>query len=215
MSTRLAIFDLDYTLLDKDSEILWLEFVYRERLGEEAYLREVDGYLAEASTLELPIVEFQRLMLHPLTLYPWERLQELRQRYLQVIPGLVRPWMMERVRWHREQGHAVLLATAANCFIAAPVAEMLAFENMLCTQIERNGQGFTGRLAGLSPFQEGKAILVQQWAAEQGLGLAGSWAYSDSHNDIPLLSLVEHPVAVTPNARLRAHALENAWQIME
>jgi HAD superfamily hydrolase (TIGR01490 family) len=215
MPTQLAIFDLDYTLLDKDSEILWLEFVTCERLAGEAFLKELEGYLAVPSTLELPIEEFQRLMLHPLTLYPWEVLQDLRRRYLQVIPGLVRPRMMQRVGWHREQGHMVLLATAANCFIAAPVAEMLAFENLLCTQIEQDGHGFTGNLSGLPAFQEGKATLVRQWVAGQGLSLEGSWAYSDSHNDLPLLSMVDHPVAVTPNAKLRAYALEHAWQIIE
>lgn len=215
MPTQLAIFDLDYTLLDKDSEILWLEFVTRERLAGEVFLKELETYLAVASTLELPIEEFQKMMLHPLTLYPWDVLQDLRRRYLQVIPGLVRPRMMQRVGWHREQGHTVLLATAANCFIATPVAEMLAFENLLCTQIEHNGQGFTGNLSGLPAFQEGKATLVRQWAAGQGLSLAGSWAYSDSHNDLPLLNMVEHPVAVTPNAKLRAYALEHAWQIIE
>jgi phosphoserine phosphatase len=127
---------------------------------------------------------------------------------LEVIRPRLRGWMLERVDWHRAKGHTLLLITASNASLAEPIARLLQFPNLICTQIE-NGQPIC-----TPAFRAGKVVLLQAWLKKHQKNLAGSWGYSDSHNDLPLLQQVSHPVAVIPDAVLRSHAVQLGWEIL-
>ena len=121
---------------------------------------------------------------------------------------------MRKVKRFRDTGFVLLLITASNSFIAEPIATTLGFQNLICTQVKRNGEDFTNQIEGVPAFREGKVQRLEQWLQEKGLSLADSWGYSDSHNDLPLLSSVEHPVAVAPDYVLREHARKQGWRII-
>lgn len=108
-----------------------------------------------------------------------------------------------------------LLISASNSFVVEPIAELIGFTQVIATQIEWSAGRVTGRLAGPPALGAGKVDLLSAWLAEQGLTLEDSWGYSDSRNDLPLLKLVQHPVAVTPDAVLAAHAREHGWEILQ
>jgi HAD superfamily phosphoserine phosphatase-like hydrolase len=123
--------------------------------------------------------------------------------------------MRERVIRHRAENHTLLIVTAANAFFARPIARLLHMPHLICTELETDGQVPTGAVRGTPAFREGKVIRLQTWLNEHHNCMEGSWVYSDSHNDLPLLELAEHPVAVAPDARLRAHAARLGWEILD
>jgi HAD superfamily hydrolase (TIGR01490 family) len=123
--------------------------------------------------------------------------------------------MLQHVDWHRGQGHELVLITAANHFLAEAIAKKLQLQNIICTQAEIKQGKFTGKIKGVPAFQEGKVTLLAEWLREKQMTLDGSWGYSDSHNDLPLLNLVENPVAVRPDAKLRSHALLHGWRLLD
>ena len=108
----------------------------------------------------------------------------------------------------------LLLITAANRFTAEPIAAILHFQNLICAQIKRLGDSYTNKVEGIPAFGAGKVQLLDQWLAGHALTLDGSWGYSDSHNDLPLLKRVANPVAVSPDDKLRIYALEHGWEII-
>src|SRR5690606_27893895 len=115
---------------------------------------------------------------------------------------------------HRDQGHTLMIITATNDFITAPIAERLGVPHLLATRAETTSQGYTGRVAGIPCYQDGKVKRLHQWLEEHHESLDGSWFYSDSHNDLPLLGEVAHPVAVDPDDKLAAAARERDWPII-
>jgi HAD superfamily hydrolase (TIGR01490 family) len=122
--------------------------------------------------------------------------------------------MLERVNWHIDQGHTLLLITASNSFLAEPIAEALHFRNLICTRVKRKMDLFTNQIEEMPAFSFGKVKLLENWLAAQELTLEASWGYSDSHNDLPLLSRVENPVAVVPDYQLHLYAQEHGWRII-
>jgi HAD superfamily hydrolase (TIGR01490 family) len=127
----------------------------------------------------------------------------------------VRPAIMRRVKRFRMLGFTLILVTASNSFIAEPIAKLLRFPHLICTQIRQKANQYTTEIEGTPAFREGKVRRLEQWLAEHAMTLEGSWGYSDSHNDLPLLTRVEHPVAVFPDPILRAYASEHGWKIIE
>jgi HAD superfamily hydrolase (TIGR01490 family) len=123
------------------------------------------------------------------------------------------------VRQHQDRGDLCAIVTATNSFITAPIAREFGIEHLIATEVEVAPDGsFTGKPYGLPSFREGKITRVEQWLALQGMGLSDfpiSIFYSDSMNDLPLLSRVTDPIAVNPDARLEAHARAQGWQIMQ
>jgi len=211
----LALFDLDNTILDGDSEWKWSEFLLQQNIVGKDFFEQIKIYYRDYENNRLDFYAYEAFLLHPLTLYPHEKLLQLRARYLEHIQSLVRPALIGRIEWHRVQGYKLLLITATNQFLAEPIAELLNFSMLICTQIETQNGNFTGKLTGIPAFRDGKIKRLNQWLKENQETLAGSWGYSDSFNDLPLLDKVEHPVAVTPDPILRQHALYQGWEIME
>lgn len=212
----LAIFDLDNTLLGGDSDHLWGEFVIEKGLVDhDVHRRQNDQFYADYCNGTLDIHAYQRFALAPLVgrdpdeLAQWHR--EFMQRHIEPI---ILPKGLEALERHRQAGDTLMIITATNAFVTRPIAERLGVAHLLATEPERDENGYyTGEIVGIPTFQHGKVERLQQWLDEHGETLAGSWFYSDSHNDIPLLEAVDNPVAVDPDERLRAHAEQQGWPI--
>jgi len=216
MIMPLALFDLDNTLLDGDSDYLWGRFLGAEGVVDgKFYERENQRYYDLYNAGELDIDEFLRFSLRPLADNPPERLAELRSRFLdQLIRPIITPAATRLVDQHRQRGDTLMIITATNRFVTEPIAELLGIPHLLATEPEQVNGRYTGRVAGLPCFQGGKVDRLQAWLGEHDADLEDSWFYSDSHNDLPLLEQVSHPVAVDPDDKLRATADERKWPIL-
>ncbi len=210
----LAIFDLDYTLLEGDCESLWAQFLVRQGVVGPAFAGEIDSFYRQYEAGNLDYRAYEEFFLRPLVDLPSEVLLGLREKYLAEIQSLLRPAMLEKVGWHREQGHVLLLITASDDFISRPISQILGFPNILCTLAETRDGKLTGKIGDHPPFREGKLYQLKIWLAERKMSLVGSWCYSDSYNDLPLLECADHPVAVTPDARLLEHARAHHWEVI-
>ena len=211
----LAIFDLDSTLLDGDCELVWVKLMAEKGMVDAEFLKTIKQYCLEYEEGGLDYAEYERYLMKPLSSCSAGQAEELIKGYLQNLQPLFRPYMLEHLENHRAKGNVLILATASNQILTQPIAAALGIPNLICTQMEMANGIPTGSLASLPPFRQVKAEAVKTWAGENDFTLAGSWGYSDSHNDIPFLNAVENPVAVTPDVHLRQYALENDWQIIE
>ena len=212
--TPLALFDLDHTLLEGDSETMWSRFLFEQRLVGRDFLSRITDFYNDYQKGNLDIHAYEAVLLRPLTEHPIEELHELRQRYLREVQLVIRPFMLRRVRKLRECGYTLVLITATNCFLAEPIGEMLEFSRIICTQIKVHAGSFTTSIRGTPAFGMGKIELLERWMKKRSLTFQDSWGFSDSHNDLPLLSRVEHPVAVRPDPILQEHARLQGWEIL-
>jgi len=212
----LAIFDLDNTLLGGDSDYLWGKFlVERGLVDADHYERENQRFYDEYKAGTLDIYEYQRFSLAPLAANDPATLQRWHRDFME---SCIRPIMLPKARallqHHRDQGHRLLIITATNSFVTAPIAAEFGVEVLLATDPECVDGRYTGEVCGIPCFQDGKVKRLTQWLEENGENLADSWFYSDSHNDLPLLELVTHPVAVDPDETLAEHARLKGWDII-
>jgi len=212
----LALFDLDNTLLAGDSDYLWGRFLAHEGLVDgERHERENLRFYREYQAGELDIHEFLRFALHPLTTHDPDLLREVRARFIsETIEPIVAPGTPALLDHHRQRGDRLAIITATNSFVTAPIAALLGIADLLATEPEVIDGRFTGRPVGTPCFREGKVMRLEGWLAETGLDLTDSWFYSDSHNDLPLLEAVSHPVAVDPDPALRDTATANGWTVL-
>ncbi|NKN33982.1 HAD family hydrolase [Marichromatium bheemlicum] len=212
----LAIFDLDNTLLAGDSDHLWGEFLVTHGLVDgEHYARENTRFYHEYRDGTLDIDAFLRFSLRPLSEHPRERLEALRARFVE---ECIAPIMLEQaqalIAHHREAGDTLMIITATNAFVTAPIAARFGIPHLIATQPAERDGGYTGEVEGIPSFREGKVQRLESWLAEREHDLTGSHFYSDSHNDLPLLERVEHPVAVDPDPQLRATAEARGWPVI-
>ncbi len=212
--SNLAIFDLDNTLLDGDCEMLWSHFLRERRIVDDRFLARIDAYYLDYEQGNLDIEAYEAFLLSPLRSMPTARLLRLREDFVNQLSRRYRPEMIARVNRHRGAGDELLLLTASNHLLAEPVARYLGFEGVICTRVTQKIPSLAWGIQGQPAFQQGKVLLLQTWLGNQQKSLQGSWGYSDSHNDIPLLSLVDHPVAVTPDETLRGYADQHNWEIV-
>lgn len=212
----LAIFDLDNTLLGGDSDYLWGEYLIEQGIVDKtSYRRENDRFYEEYKAGTLDIFEFLEFSLAPLARYDMDTLNRLRQEYMtEKIHTILLPAAEALLERHRQLHHTLLIITATNRFVTEPIAERLGVEHLLATEPEITNHRFTGRVAGTPCFREGKVTRLRLWLSQQGENLQDSWFYSDSHNDLPLLELVSHPVAVDPDDTLTWHAQQRNWPII-
>jgi HAD superfamily hydrolase (TIGR01490 family) len=215
MVKPVAIFDLDSTLLEGDCEILWVKYLAKRGLVDEPYVKQVQIFAQEYLEGTLNYADFEYHLQIPLLHRSAAEGKELIDGFLAGIEEYFRPFMLEHVEDHRRQGYATILATAANSLLAQPIAKKLGMDTFICTWMEVIDGIPTGKIIGFPPFREGKVEKIKAWMAEQPVTLTESWAYSDSYNDMPILNLVEHPVAVTPDDNLRRAAQEKGWPILE
>lgn len=217
--TILALFDLDHTLLDGDGDDLWCRFLLRHGLVD-ADLQDRNeqmgaDYRAGRVSIEA-FSDFYASLLAghtPAFWAPWQDrflAEEIRPR----LPAAAR----SLVASHRAAGHALVLTTASNSVIAERTAADLGFTLWLSTELSLVDGAFTGQVRGYPNMREGKLRRLRIWMTEHGLppsALASAWFYSDSINDLPLLSSVGHPVAVNPDAMLHKHAVAHGWRVID
>ncbi|MDD5228089.1 MAG: HAD-IB family hydrolase [Methylococcales bacterium] len=212
----LAIFDLDNTLIADDSDYLWGQFLVDQGIVDRTIYEQINAKFYEdyrQGTLDM--VAFLRFALKPLADHPIEQLHAWRKQFLaEVIPPIFLKAAAELVDKHRALGHTLLVITATNRFITAPIVEMYGIENLIATTPELIDGSYTGEIIGIPCFQAGKVTLLNEWLAKTGESLKDSYFYSDSHNDLPLLKLVDNPVAVNPDDTLRHFAETQGWAIM-
>lgn len=212
----LALFDLDYTLLSGDSDHGWGHFLAeRGVVDAETFMERSDHYLVEYDAGRLDMEEFLAFQLAPLAREPYERLLVLREEYLvEKIKPMISNAARELVDSHRRQNDKLVVITATNDFITRPIAGMFGIDELIATELEFVDGAFTGKVVGVPCFREGKVTKLREWMARTGHDdLSGSWFYTDSRNDVPLLEQVDHPVAVNPDAVLEQEALRRGWPI--
>ena len=212
----LAIFDLDNTLLAGDSDYLWGRFLVEQGIVDgDYYERENERFYQQYKAGELDIHEFLRFSLAPLRNNPPERLHRLRETFIeQRISPLITDSARQLVEKHRRAGDKLMIITATNAFVTRPIADRFGIEALIATEPETLDGQFTGEVAGEPSFREGKVTRLRQWLEANGADLHGSWFYSDSHNDLPLLEQVDNPVAVNPDDTLAEVARSRQWPIL-
>ena len=212
----LAIFDLDNTLLNGDSDHAFGEFLIRVGAVDAVDYREGnDRYYRLYQEGRLDIREYLAFALEPLARYPKEQLDLWHRQFMaEVITPMRLPQADALLAEHRSRGDFLLIITATNRFVTGPIAAALGVDALIATEPAFVGGRFTGEVEGTPCFREGKVERLEAWLKESGLTLAGSWFYSDSHNDLPLLERVEHPVAVDPDAELANLAKNRGWPIL-
>lgn len=212
----LALFDLDNTLIGGDSDYLWGQHLCDiGAVDREWFKQEHDRYYREYLAGTLDIAEFLRFQLAPLAHNSLDTLLRWRDDYMAArIEPIILPRARELVASHRRRGHLPVIITATNRFITEPIARELGVQHLIATEPAVSDTGFTGEVAGIPSYSRGKVTRLEQWLTDREEDLDGSWFYSDSHNDLPLLERVDNPVAVDPDPVLREAAAEHDWPII-
>ncbi len=217
---RLALFDLDHTLLPLDSDYAWGQFVvdigWRDA---EVHTRANDAFYEQYKAGTLDIHDYVRFSVAPLAERGVAACDAAHRRFMdEVIRPAMKPQAVELVRRHQAAGDQVLIVTATNEFVTRPIASAFGVSELIAIELQRGTDGNpTGAIRGTPSFREGKVARVEQWLAERGLDwsrVGHSTFYSDSLNDLPLLEKVHEPVATNPDARLKAIAAERGWRIL-
>jgi len=212
----LALFDLDNTLIAGDSDYLWGCFLVEQGIVErDAYEIANQRFYDQYRAGELDILEFLDFQLRPLAEHDLDTLQQWRQQYVQ---EKIRPILLDKAQAlidrHRQQGDTAVVITATNHFITRPIADLYGINHLLATDPELQDGEFTGRVSGTPCFQQGKVTRLARWLETHNQSLQDSWFYSDSHNDLPLLNEVTHPIAVDPDEILQRHARDHDWPVI-
>lgn len=215
MTVKLALFDLDNTLLDGDSDVEWTLLLAARGLCDAGI---VDRFHEEYREGTLDIDAFLRFQIGLLAAHPLDDLLQWRAEFVErrIRPRLARD-AHELVRGHTRSGHTCALVTATNRFLAEPIAELLELPHVIATEPEVDGDRFTGRWLRPPCFRAGKIERVEQWLSARGMrwnNVDESWFYSDSHNDLPLLAHVTHAIAVRPDRQLAEHAARRGWRVI-
>jgi len=212
---RLAVFDLDHTLLAADSDYLWGQFLCDEGLVERAHYEARNAqFYCDYAAGTLNVAAFYAFSLAPLTRKTIAEWQPLRARFVsEVIAPSIAPLAPALLARHRAAGDQLVITTATHRFITEPIAALLGIEHLLATEIEMSGGRVTGQLLRAN-FQNGKVERLQEWMREHNAVEAHITAYSDSHNDLPLLRFAQQAIAVDPDARLRAEAERLGWAVI-
>lgn len=217
---NLALFDLDHTLIPIDSDYEWGQFLVRiGAVDSVAFARRNAEFYAQYEAGTLDPVEYLEFALGTLAQFPRTQLDAWHRQFMQEViePAILQP-ARDLIQKHRDADDLIVIITATNRFVTAPIAQALGVANLIAAEPELTPEGeITGKLRGVPTSGPGKVVHIQQWLAAHGKSLdsfSRSYFYSDSQNDIPLLSAVTHPVATNPNALLTAHAQAQGWPIL-
>lgn len=210
-----AFFDVDGTLLKVNSARLWVEDARRRgELGRRDMLKALVWLLR----YKLALVELDAILEDVRSYIQGMREDALRERadrwYVEEVRQHLVPQVIEALRWHQAQGHAVVLLTAATPYLCAPLAEELGVEHVLCTRLEAEDGVLTGALERPICYGAGKVVLAERWAEAHDVSLARSFFYTDSYTDLPMLKRVGTRVAVAPDPRLRRWARQEGVKIL-
>jgi HAD superfamily hydrolase (TIGR01490 family) len=213
----LAIFDLDHTLINGDSDHLWGEYMVAKGIvDEQAYRKRNDAFYLDYQRGTLDNDQYLAFALEPLTHYSLDELYAWREDYVDKwIRPLVAPGTAALLESHRVRNHELMIISATNLFVSEPIGQMLGVATVLATEPEIIDDRYTGRFVGTPTYQQGKVTALREWLGERSDELVNSYFYSDSLNDLALLEEVNHPVAVGPDDNLKAIALARNWKIID
>ena len=216
MKPRLALFDLDNTLLDGDSDYAWAQFLIEEGvIAGRDYNAKNDWFYERYKDGTLDIHAFLDFQLKPISGVPRAQLEAWHRKFMErKVRPMILPGALTLVAKHA--GDLTAIVTATNSFVTAPIARALGVANLIATDIEEADGMYVCKARGTPCFQEGKIERVGEWLAARGrqLGDFESWFYSDSRNDLPLLERVDHPVAVDPDPVLHEQAQRRGWPVV-
>jgi HAD superfamily hydrolase (TIGR01490 family) len=213
----LAIFDLDNTLLNGDSDHGWGEFIIEKGLVDaQAYRTKNDQFYQQYLRGELDIYAYQNFCLTQIAAFEPEQLQNLLHEFLEgPIEGMITKKSEQLIDSHRDENHHLMIITATNEIITRPIAKRLGIETLIATQAETSNGHPNGKVKGVPSYAAGKIQRLTAWLSEHPqYSLEGSYFYSDSHNDIPLLEHVSHAYAVDPDNKLLDHAHAKHWPVI-
>jgi len=213
---NLALFDLDNTILAGDSDYNWSRFLIQEGYLDGAiHAEKNEKFYADYKAGTLDIYAFVEFQFKPLARNPRTVLNQLLKKYVEEV---IKPMITEKaralVKRHQDEGDLIIVITATNSFITKPIAELFGIVNLIGTDPEEKEGEFTGKVSGLPSFKEGKVTRLEAWLKGKNLSLASfenSYFYSDSHNDLPLMQKVTHPVAVDSDDVLSEYAKSKGW----
>ncbi|MGV3740951.1 MAG: HAD family hydrolase [Burkholderiaceae bacterium] len=214
---NIALFDLDHTLIPLDSDYEWGQFLVRiGAVDAESFARRNADFYAQYEAGTLDPVEYLEFALGTLAQFPRTQLDAWHAQFMEeVIRPAIRPAALDLVKRHQDAEELVIIITATNRFVTEPIATEFGVANLIAAEPEYDAAGeLTGKLSGTPTSGPGKVTHLEAWLSSMNKTLRSferSTFYSDSQNDIPLLSAVTHPIATNPNAKLAAHAQANGW----
>ncbi len=213
---RLALFDLDNTLLGGDSDHAWGDYLCeRGILDAVAYKARNDDFYQDYLAGTLNLTDYLNFSLEILGRTEMAQLDEWHRDFMRdCIEPIILPKAEALLAKHREAGDKLLVITATNRFVTAPIVARLGVETLLATECEVIEGRYSGRTTDIPCFREGKVTRLNLWLQETGFNLDDSYFYSDSLNDLPLLEIVANPVAVDPDPKLRAEAESRGWPVI-
>jgi HAD superfamily hydrolase (TIGR01490 family) len=213
----LAIFDLDHTLINGDSDHLWGEYMVDNGIVDsQAYRQRNDVFYQDYQRGTLDNDQYLAFALEPLTRYSIEELHAWRADYVEEwIRPLIAPGTARLLDEHRDREHHLMIISATNLFVGEPIGHMLGVTTVLATEPEIIANRYSGRFIGTPTYQQGKVTALNEWIANNNHDLAGAYFYSDSLNDLALLEQVDNPVAVNPDDDLKVIAEARVWKIID
>ena len=214
---RLAIFDLDNTILDGDSDFGFINYLIEERLLPDSYQETNKKYMEAYLNGKLQMEDWGKFSL---VFYEGKTLAEIQPTmehfFKKVFEPMINIFALKRIHQHHESNDYLLLATATNEIIASFAAKRLGFDDFIATKIIKTTEDlYTNQIQFPPAFKEGKLKLVQQWIDNNTWKGNESYFYSDSINDLPLLDYVTHPFATNPDDKLREVAKDKSWEILD
>jgi HAD superfamily hydrolase (TIGR01490 family) len=211
----LALFDLDNTLLSGDSDYEWGQFLVRKNLvNKKTYETANIRFYEQYKQGKLDIYEWSAFAFKPLSERSMEELAQLHQEYMQqVIQPIMGDIAKAVIEQHRQRGHTLIVITATNSFVTRPIVDAFGIEHLIATESKIINGRYSTQVDGIPCFNKGKVERLTAWLKQNNKSLKGSYFYSDSHNDVPLLEKVDHPIAVDPDETLKALAKQRGWKI--
>jgi len=212
----LAIFDLDNTLIAGDSDYSWGEFLVQQgKVDADQYREMNEQFYRDYQKGILDIRDYLAFALQPLAQMSREELSLLHRQFMaEVVQPMWLPQAVSLLQQHRRQGDYLLVITSTNRFVVEPICARLGVDDFLATDLVVHNGLYTGEVDGEPTFREGKVLCLRAWLAKTNQNLEGSYCYTDSINDLPLLDVVENPVAVDPDDSLAEVARQRGWKII-
>tara|TARA_B100000809_G_scaffold10769_1_gene10130 strand:+ start:611 stop:1267 length:657 start_codon:yes stop_codon:yes gene_type:complete len=214
----LAIFDLDNTLIGGDSDYLWGEFLCDEGIisDRQSFEKKNDYFYQQYELGSLDIYAWAEFSFEILSHYSIDELEAFHLKFMaQKIEPIFLKKAQDCINSHKENGDTVLVITASNTFVTAPIVKRYGINHLIATEPEIVSGRYTGKVSGIPCFKSGKIENLMPWLGRNGESLKDSTFYSDSHNDILLLELVENAVVVNADAKLTLIARKKGWKIVD